>query len=169
MKIRFSFNPLDACLIMILVLTLLAACGCSTVKKQQQKAETFYYKNPDLLAKQAEQLFPNIIEGTTRGKIDTVRDLQVVQIESGTPQKVRVIHTHSTDTMKIESGVKVAQIKADVDKLSALVLNLTTTVNNLQNQLIAMTEDRNKWRLMFFVVAGLIVAGVLVKLYIKKI
>lgn len=174
MKVRFSLNPLDLILIEILLFTLFAACSCSPLKKQerqQKKAESFYYDNPEKLAAKAEQLFPNIIEGTTKGTVDTVRDIQTVRIESGAPEKVRIIQTHSTDTIRMESGVKVAQLKAEYDAVKRANGELIKIAEDEQKKLFELSEDRNKYRLrsITFALLLVVICGAVVYLKIKKI
>ncbi|MEO6721444.1 MAG: hypothetical protein ABIN67_13835 [Ferruginibacter sp.] len=156
-------------------------CSCNTLKKQQLKAEKFYYAHPEKLAAKAEQMFPNINEGVTAGRVDTVRDIVRLQGEPGiqglpgTPGTVRIIQTHSTDTLRVESGVKVAQLKQQLDVIQEDFKKITTDFsklqkdhNTLQLELKDITHSRDGWRIKFFGLAALIACFFGFKIFMKR-
>lgn len=161
----------------LLLLIMAGLTSCNTLKKQERKAEKFYYNHPEKLAQKAAGMFPNINEGITKGRVDTVRDIIRIQGAKGADGiagEVRIIQTHSTDTLRIESGVKVAKQQIQIDELAAAFKILNKDLadykdkfNGLQLEFKDMKESRNNWRLKFFALGGLIGGGVILKLFLK--
>lgn len=169
--LRFSVNPLDYLILAILLITILAACtSCNTLKKQQRqekKAEAFYNSNPDKLADKAAVMFPNITEGVTKGRIDTIRDIETISTAPGAPAKVRIIQTHSTDTLRLESGVKVAQLSSQVAALTAYVKELNKSVADYQKQALDLTKQKDFWRFWFILISIADITLIGLRYYLK--
>ena len=161
----------------LLVLIMAGVTSCNTLKKQERKANSFYNNHPEKLAEKSAVMFPNIIEGVVKGRIDTVKD--IIRItgapgKDGAPGEVRIIQTHSTDTIRIESGAKVAILTGKFEDLAAEFKVVGKDLNDCIKRLNAaqldlkdMKQSRNNYRFKFIALLVFIGGFFIVKAYLK--
>ena len=158
-------------LILLLTISLLLV-GCVTEKK----ARNWAYSHKDKLAEWCSDCYPvkpsDTIKGDTIIKVDSITSTDTIRVivdcPDGTkvecpPQRTitRVIHSHSTDTIKVRDTAYERVIE---DKNS----KNEDKVKQLERQLEDVTESRNRYRKWFFILVGLLVAWGGIRAYFRR-